>query len=65
MILDVSFSRLFGMMSRVTGVSARSVRVMRRFFMMTALVVFGGLLMMARGMCVVFRGLLVMLGCFL
>jgi len=54
MILDVSFSRLFGMMSRVTGVSARSVRVMRRFFMMTALVVFGGLLMMARGMCVVF-----------
>lgn len=53
MLFDVSFSSFFGMMSRVAGVPACGVRVMRRFFMMTAFVVFGGLLIMVRGMRVV------------
>jgi len=65
MLLGVRFSSFFGVMPRVAGVSARSMRVMRRLFVMTAFVVLSGLLVMVRGMRVVLGGLLVMLGCFL
>ena len=53
MLLGVRFSSFFGVMPRVAGVSARSMRVMRRLFVMAAFVVSGSLLVMVRGMRVV------------
>jgi hypothetical protein len=53
MLFDVSFSRLFSMMSGVAGVSACAMCVMGCLFVMTAFVVLGGFLMVLRSMPVV------------
>jgi len=50
MFFDMRFSRFFGMMSSVTGVSACGVRVMCCLFVMTGFVVLGSFLMVLRSM---------------
>jgi hypothetical protein len=52
-LFDVSFPRLFSMMSGVAGVSACAMCVMGRLFVMTAFVVLCSFLMMLRSMPVV------------
>jgi hypothetical protein len=48
MFLGVSLPCFLGMMSRVTGVSTRGVRMMCRFFMVATSVVFGRLRVVPR-----------------
>ena len=65
MLFDMSFSRLFSVMSSVAGVAGCAMRVMSCFLVMAAFVVFGSSLVVLRSMPVMLRGSLVMFSCIL
>jgi hypothetical protein len=54
MFFDVSFACFLSMVSRMTGVSTCCVRVMCRFFVMAASVMFGSLRVVPRGVGMMF-----------
>jgi hypothetical protein len=62
--LHVGFSSFFGVISSVKRVAPGGVCMMPRLFVPPAFVMFGCFTVMARGMRMMFRGLLMVLGCF-
>jgi hypothetical protein len=60
-MFGVFFRRVFVVIVGVQRVSVRHLGVVRGFFVIPGLGVFGGFAMVLRGMLVVFRGLLMML----
>jgi hypothetical protein len=62
--LHVAFSSFFGVISSVKRVAPGGVCMMPRFFVPPAFMMFGCLTVMMRGMRMMFRGLLMVLGCF-
>ena len=62
--LHVGFSSFFGVISSVKRVAPGGVCMMPRFFVPPAFMMFGCLTVMMRGMRMMFRGLLMVLGCF-
>ena len=62
--LHVGFSSFFRVISRVKRVAPSGVCMMPRFFVPPAFMMFGCLTVMMRGMRMMFRGLLMVLGCF-
>ena len=63
MFLNVSFRGLVGMMSHVNPVPPRRMRVVRRRFVTSSLVMLCGFVMMASSLRTMFRRLSVVLGC--
>jgi hypothetical protein len=61
----VVLGRVLGMFRRVDVMAMRQMRVMGSSYVVTALVMAGGFVVMARSVLMVFRCLLVMMGCFL
>ena len=57
--------RVLGMFRRVDVMAMRQMRVVGSSYVVTALVMAGGFVVMARSVLMVFRCLLVMMGCFL
>jgi hypothetical protein len=62
--LHVAFSSFFGVISSVKRVAPGGVCMMPRFFVPPAFVMFGCFTVMMRGMRMMFRGLVMVLGCF-
>jgi hypothetical protein len=62
--LNVSFRGLVGMVSHVSGVPPRTMRVVRRLFVMSSLVMLCRFVVVMSGMRTMFRCLFVVLGCF-
>ena len=61
----MGLGRFLGVMRGVNGVLPGSMRMVGRFFVMSALVVLSRFGMVTRGVRMVFRRLLVVFGCFL
>jgi hypothetical protein len=61
----VVLGRVLGMFRRVDVMAMRQMRVVGSSYVVTALVMAGGFVVMARSVLMVFRCLLVMMGCFL
>jgi hypothetical protein len=61
----VVLGRVLGMFRRVDVMAVRQMRVVGSSYVVTALVMAGGFVVMARSVLMVFRCLLVMMGCFL
>ena len=64
MFLNVSFCSLVGVVSHMSPVPPRTVRMVRGLFVMSSLVMLCRLVMMVSGMRTMFRCLSVVLGCF-
>ena len=62
--LHVGFGSFFGVISSVKRVAPGGVCMMPRFFVSPAFVMFGCFTVMMRGMRMMFRGLVMVLGCF-
>jgi hypothetical protein len=63
--LHVGFACFFGVISSLKRVASSGVCMMRRLLVLPASVMFGCFAVMVRGMRMMFRGLLMVLGCFL
>jgi hypothetical protein len=62
--LNVSFCGFVGVVSHVSRMPPRRMRVVRRLFVMSSLVMLCCFVMMVSGMRTMFRCLFVVLGCF-
>jgi hypothetical protein len=62
--LHAGFGSFFGVISSVKRVAPGGVGMMPRFFVPPAFVMFGCFTVMMRGMRMMFRGLVMVLGCF-
>jgi hypothetical protein len=60
----MGFGSFFGVISSVKRMTPGGVCVMPRFFVPSALMMFGCFTVMMRGMRMMFRGLIMVLGCF-
>ena len=60
----MGLSGFFGVISSVKRVAPRGVCMMPRFFVPPTFMMFGCFTVMMRGMSMMFRGLLMVLGCF-
>jgi len=63
--VHVGLGRFVGVMHGVKSVSPGSMRMVGRFFVMSAVMVLGRFAVVTRGVRMVFRRLLMVLGCFL